>query len=59
MSRFANQLKSEIARIAKKKVRAETKLSTQASAKYRTEIAALKRKMASLEAASRSWIASL
>lgn len=51
MSTFANQLKSEIARIVKKEVRAETKLLKQASAKYRSEIAALKRKMASLEAA--------
>jgi DNA-binding transcriptional regulator YiaG len=51
MSTFANQLKSEIARIAKKEVRAEIKLLKQASAKYRSEIAALKRKMAPLEAA--------
>ena len=44
-------MKSEIARIAKKEVRGETKQLKQASAKYRSEIAALKRQVASLEAA--------
>lgn len=51
MSTFANQLKNEISRIAKKEVRGETKQLKQASAKYRSEIAALKRQVASLEAA--------
>jgi len=50
MTTFANQLKSEIARIAKKEVRAETAQLKQASAKYRSEIAALKRHIATLEA---------
>lgn len=51
MTTFANQLKGEIARIAKKEVRAETAQLKQASAKYRSEIAALKRHIATLEAA--------
>jgi len=51
MSTFANQLKSEIARVAKKEVRGETKQLKQASNKYRSEIAALKRQVAVLEAA--------
>ena len=51
MTTFANQLKGEIARIAKKEVRAETAHLKQASAKYRSEIAALKRHIATLEAA--------
>lgn len=51
MTTFANQLKNEIARIAKKEVRAETAQLKQASAKYRSEIAALKRQIATLEAA--------
>lgn len=51
MTTFANQLKNEIARIAKKEVRAETVQLKQASTKYRSEIAALKRQIATLEAA--------
>lgn len=51
MSTFANQLKGEIARVAKKEVRGETKQLKQASSKYRSEIAALKRQVAVLEAA--------
>lgn len=51
MSSFANQLKGEISRIAKKEVRGETKQLKQSSAKYRGEIAALKRQVAVLEAA--------
>jgi DNA-binding transcriptional regulator YiaG len=51
MTTFANQLKGEIARIAKKEVRAETAQLKQASTKYRSEIAALKRHIAMLEAA--------
>ncbi len=51
MTTFANQLKGEIARIAKKEIRAETAQLKQASAKYRSEIAALKRQIATLEAA--------
>jgi DNA-binding transcriptional regulator YiaG len=50
MTTFANQLKNEIARIAKKEARAETAQLKQASAKYRSEIAALKRNIAALEA---------
>lgn len=46
MPTFVNQLKSEIARIAKKEVRNEIKQLKQASVKYRSEIAALKRNVA-------------
>ena len=49
MSSFADQLKSEIARIARKEVRAETKALKKTNAQYRTEIAALKRKLLELE----------
>ena len=49
MSTFANQLKNEIARLAKKEVRAETQALKKASAQYRSEIAALKRRIAGLE----------
>lgn len=51
MSTFANKLKGEIARVAKKEVRGETKQLKQASNKYRSEIAALKRQVAALDAA--------
>jgi len=50
MSTFANQLKSEISRLAKKEVRAETQALKKASVHYRSEIAALKRRIAGLEA---------
>ena len=50
MSTFANQLKSEISRLAKKEVRAEIQALKKASASYRSEIAALKRRITSLEA---------
>ena len=39
MTTFANQLKSEIARIAKKEARAETQQLKKASAQYRSDIA--------------------
>jgi DNA-binding XRE family transcriptional regulator len=50
MTTFANQLKSEIARIAKKEARSETQQLKKASAQYRSDIAALKRHIAALEA---------
>lgn len=50
MSTFANQLKSEIARISKKEIKAENAALKKASSHYRSEIAALKRRLASLEA---------
>lgn len=50
MSTFANQLKSEISRLAKKEIRAETQALKKASAAYRGDIAALKRRIAGLEA---------
>lgn len=49
MTTFANQLKSEIARIAKKEVRAELIQLKKTSAQYRSDIAALKRHVAGLE----------
>ena len=51
MSSFADQLKSEIARIARKEVRAETRALKKANAQYRTDIAALKRRLADAERA--------
>lgn len=51
MSSFANQLKSEIARIARKEVRAETLGLKKANAQYRADIAALKRRLADTERA--------
>jgi len=50
MSTFANQLKTEIARVAKKEVRFETQALKKTSAAYRSEIALLKRRIAGLEA---------
>jgi DNA-binding XRE family transcriptional regulator len=49
MSTFANQLKSEISRLAKKEIRAETQAFKKASAQYRSEIAALKRRISAME----------
>lgn len=50
MSTFANQLKAEISRLAKKEVRAEVQSLKKASTSYRSEIATLKRRVATLEA---------
>jgi len=49
MPNFANQLKSEISRLAKKEVRAETQAIKKALTQYRSDIAALKRRVAELE----------
>lgn len=49
MTNFAQQIKGEISRIARKEVRAETQALKKASAQYRKEIAALKRRIISLE----------
>lgn len=49
MPNLATLLKSEISRIARKEVRAETQAFKKASAQYRSDIAALKRRIASLE----------
>jgi len=43
MANIASLLKSEISRIARKEVRAETQTLKKASAQYRSDIAALKR----------------
>ena len=50
MTTFVNQLKSEIARIAKKEIRTETQQLKRTSALYRSDIAALKRHIVALEA---------
>lgn len=49
MPNLATLLKSEISRIARKEVRAETQAFKKASAQYRSDIAALKRRIAGLE----------
>jgi DNA-binding transcriptional regulator YiaG len=49
MTTFANQLKTEIARIAKKAGKAETAALKKASSHYRSDIAALKKRIADLE----------
>lgn len=51
MSNFANLIKSEIARLAKKESRRETQAIKKASAQHRSEIAALKRRISDLESA--------
>ena len=51
MSNFAQQIKGEISPIARKEVRAETQDLKKASAQYRSKIAALRRRIVSLEAA--------
>lgn len=53
MANFAQQLKSEISRISRKELRAETQALKKASAQHRREMAALKRRIASLETAIR------
>jgi DNA-binding transcriptional regulator YiaG len=50
MSNFASQLKSEIARIAKKEIRGESAPLKKSSSQYRSDIAALKKRVATLEA---------
>jgi DNA-binding transcriptional regulator YiaG len=49
MSNFASVLKEEIARVARKQVRRETAALKKASATYRSEIAALKRRVLEAE----------
>jgi DNA-binding XRE family transcriptional regulator len=49
MTSFADQLKSEIARIARKEVRAEIKALKKAQAQSRADIAALKRRLSDAE----------
>ena len=51
MSSFADQLKAEIARIARKEVRSETRALKKANAQYRADIAALRRRLQELERA--------
>jgi DNA-binding transcriptional regulator YiaG len=49
MANFASALKDEIVRLARKEVRQEVEGLKKTSAKYRSEIAALKRQVAALE----------
>jgi DNA-binding XRE family transcriptional regulator len=49
MPNIATVLKEEIARVARKETRADTQQLKKASAHYRSDIAALKRRIASLE----------
>lgn len=49
MTTFANQLKAEIARVAKKAGRTEVAALKRSSAQHRSDIAALKRRVAELE----------
>jgi DNA-binding transcriptional regulator YiaG len=53
MSTFADQLKAEISRLAKKEIRSEMQALKKASAQYRSDIAALKRRLAKLESQAR------
>lgn len=53
MANLASLLKSEISRIAKREVRAETAALKKSSAQHRSDIAALKRRVAELESALR------
>ncbi len=46
MANIASLLKSEISRIARKEIRAETQALKKASVQYRSDIAALKRRLA-------------
>jgi DNA-binding transcriptional regulator YiaG len=49
MSNIATVLKAEIARVARREIKAETNALKSASAKYRSDIAALKRQLDSLQ----------
>lgn len=55
MSNFAEQLKSEMARIAKKEMRAESKALKQLAQQQRADMAALKRRVAELELTIKRW----
>ncbi len=50
MSTFANQLKTEIGRLARKEARAETQPLKKAAAQHRSDVASLRRRVAALEA---------
>jgi DNA-binding transcriptional regulator YiaG len=49
MTNFAQQLKAEISRLAKKQIRGEVQTLKKASAQYRADIVVLKRRIADLE----------
>jgi len=55
MSNFANQLKSEIGRIAKKEIRSETSALKKSNSQYRSEIASLKRRLLALESSFKKY----
>ncbi len=50
MTNFAQQLKVEIGRLAKKEARNETKAIKTVAAQYRSDLAALKKRLSALEA---------
>lgn len=50
MSNFAQQLKVEIGRLAKKEARSETKAIKTVTAQYRSDLAGLKKRLSALEA---------
>lgn len=50
MSNFAQQLKVEMGRVAKKEARSESKALKTATAQYRADLAALKKRLSALEA---------
>ena len=52
MADIASAIKDEISRIARKQIRTETEAQKKASARYRSEIAELKRRLAPLEKAA-------
>ena len=53
MANFADQLKTEIARLARREIRAELRQIKKSNAQYRSEIAELKRRITGLETALR------
>lgn len=55
MPNFSNLLKSEISRIAKKEIRVETGALKKSASQHRSDIAALKRRVAELEGLLRKW----
>lgn len=56
MTNFAQQLKGEISRIARKEARAETQALKKVAAQHRGEMAALKRQIAGLETSIRKLL---
>lgn len=55
MSAFANQLKAEISRLARKEARAEVGVLKKSAIQYRSEIATLKKRVSQIESALRKF----